>query len=143
VIFARINLSQTDYTTTLVDWAYIRNPDIDQLNDIYRSYCQYKKFTSVMPIFASEYTDRKNDVIGYYVDNHLVAFSLIRRFDQHNAEAVQFAWNYADPKRRLGILSLQTECAIYKSLGYHYLYLDQADDYKRAIDGFEILGPLE
>ena len=44
---------------------------------------------------------------------------------------------------RLGIESLQTECAIYKARGFKYLYLEQAHLYKQDMDGFEILGPLE
>ena len=54
--YARIDLSKTDYTETC-DWYYITDPDIDQLNEIYKRYCIYKRFTSVMPIFDSEYTD--------------------------------------------------------------------------------------
>jgi hypothetical protein len=38
---------------------------------------------------------------------------------------------------------MKTECAIYKSRGFRYLYLEQAHEYKKEIDGFEILGPLE
>ena len=143
MIYARIQLSATNYNTDLTDWAYIKNPDITELNEIYRAYCRHKSFPSVMPIFDSEYRDPRNDIIGYYDHNNLVAFSLIRRFDQHNAEALQFAWTYSNPRLRLGINSLKTECAIYRQRGFEYLYLGQADDYKREIDGFETLGPLE
>jgi arginyl-tRNA--protein-N-Asp/Glu arginylyltransferase len=95
-----------------------------------------------MPIFNSEFTDPKNDVIGYYDNQQLVAFSLLRRFDNENVEAVQFAWNYNNPNLSLGINSLKSECAIYKELGFKYLYLGGADEYKKKIDGFELLGPL-
>jgi hypothetical protein len=44
---------------------------------------------------------------------------------------------------RLGIESMKTECAIYKARGFEYLYLEQANLYKKDIDGFEILGPLK
>jgi arginyl-tRNA--protein-N-Asp/Glu arginylyltransferase len=94
-----------------------------------------------MPIFAVEYTDPNSDVIGYYSDNKLVAFSLIKRYSDTEAECVQFAWDYANPKLRLGMKSLKNECAIYKRLGFQYLYLGGADEYKKGIDGFEILGP--
>ena len=143
MIYARINLSATNYSTSALDWQYIRNPDIDQLNTIYQQYCTYKKFESVMPIFSSEYTDPKNDIIGYFDRGTLVAFSLLRRYDTLNVEAIQFAWTYTNPKLRLGIESLKQECAIYKELGFKYLYLGEADEYKSAIDGFEILGPSE
>jgi hypothetical protein len=95
-----------------------------------------------MPIFDSEYTDMSNDIIGYYDQDNLVAFSIVRKYDQDNVEALQFAWNYHNPKLRLGIKSLEHECALYKKLGYQYLYLGGADEYKSKIAGFEILGPV-
>ena len=140
--FARIDLSQTNYTES-VEWRYLDNPDIPALNKIYRDYCIYKHFASVMPIFDSRYTDSMTDVIGYYDAGKLVAFSLIRRYDDHNALCDQFAWNSHRPRMRLGIESLQTECAIYKARGFKYLYLEQAHLYKQDMAGFEILGPLE
>jgi hypothetical protein len=139
--FARINLSQTTYTPS-VDWYYITQPDIPQLNNIYRTYCTYKHFASVMPMFDSQYTDSDSDVIGYRDRNELVAFSLMKRYDSHNVLASQFAWTYHNPKTRLGIESLKTECAIYRERGFQYLYLDQAHLYKQDIEGFEILGAL-
>jgi hypothetical protein len=140
--FARIDLSKTDYRPS-VQWQYLRDPDIARLNQIYRDYCKYKHFASVMPIFDSRYTDIMTDVIGYYDNYKLVAFSLIKRYDNENALCDQFAWNYHNPKLRLGIETLQTECAIYKERGFKYLYLEQAHLYKQSMDGFEILGPLE
>jgi hypothetical protein len=141
--YARINLAKTNYRPE-VDWHYIQEPDIVELNEIYRTYCVYKRFGSVMPIFDTQYTDPMTDVIGYYSDNKkLVAFSLIKRFDSKNALCAQFAWTYHNPKTRLGINSLKTECAIYKQRGFDYLYLDQAHLYKQGFDGFELLGPLQ
>jgi hypothetical protein len=140
--FARIDLSKTNYKIN-VEWMYMSKPDIPALNTIYRAYCMYKRFASVMPIFDSRYLDPMTDVIGYYDQAKLVAFSLIRRYDEHNALCDQFAWTYHDPKLRMGIETMKTECAIYKARGFHYLYLEQAHLYKSEIDGFEILGPLE
>lgn len=140
--FARIDLSKTNYTPS-VKWSYLIYPDIQELNRIYRDYCKYKHFSSVMPIFDSRYTDPMTDVIGYYDQDKLVAFSLIRRYDNENALCDQFAWNYNNPKLRLGIETMKTECAIYKERGFKYLYLEQAHLYKSEMDGFEILGPLE
>lgn len=140
--FARIDLSKTAYMPT-VKWAYLTCPDIRELDKIYRDYCKYKHFASVMPIFPSRYTDTMTDVIGYYDQEQLVAFSLIKRYDNENALCDQFAWNYNNPKLRLGIETLKTECAIYRDRGFKYLYLEQAHLYKSEIDGFEILGPLE
>lgn len=141
--YARIDLSQTTYQPE-VHWFYIREPNVTELNEIYRTYCIHKRFGSVMPIFDSQYTDTMTDVIGYYSDKKkLVAFSLIKRFDNKNALCAQFAWTYHDPKTRLGINSLKAECAIYKQRGFDYLYLDQAHLYKQGIQGFELLGPME
>jgi len=142
--FARIDLSRTNYEPT-VEWQYItsREPAVlSQLDDIYRTYCIYKHFVSVMPMFHSRYHDPMADVIGYYDSNRLVAWSLIRRFDQYNAQCDQFAWTYHQPRSRLGIETMKTECAIYKARGFQYLYLEQAHLYKSEIEGFEILGPM-
>lgn len=141
--FARIDLDKTNYKPT-VEWEYLvpTEEKIQKLNEIYRVYCIYKRFSSVMPIFASRYTDPMTDVIGYFDQKRMVAFSLIRRYDNENAECAQFAWTYHDPRLRLGIETMKTECAIYKSRGFHYLYLEQAHLYKKEIDGFELLGPM-
>ena len=143
--FARINLAKTRYEPT-VAWRYITSRDSDtlaRLDRIYRDYCVYKKFDSVMPMFHSRYTDPMSDVIGYYDQDQLVAWSLIRRFDERNALCDQFAWTYHNPRLRLGIETMKTECAIYRARGFEYLYLEQAHLYKQEIDGFELLGPAE
>ena len=120
-----------------------REVDPEPLNKIYHAYCKHKKFKSVMPIFDSEYTDPNSDVIAYFDEGQMVAFSLLHRYDDENVEAVQFAWDYANPTLRLGINSLKSECAYYKKEGFKYLYLGGADEYKQAMEGFEILGPIE
>ncbi len=139
---ARIDLSKTSYQPT-VDWEYLREPNIAQLQDIYRTYCIYKHFASVMPLFDSQFTDSMTDVIGYKEQGKLVAFSLMRRLDDQNVLASQFAWTYHNPRTRLGIESLKTECAIYRDRGYKFLYLDQAHLYKQSLEGFELLGPQQ
>jgi hypothetical protein len=139
MLYARIDLEKTNYIQMQNNWEFIKTPDINALNQIYQKYCQYKKFRSVMPIFNSVYTDPKIDVIGYFDQQELVAFSLMKKYDNENVEAIQFAWTYHNPKSRLGIISLQHECSLYKSLGFQFLYLGGADEYKKEIDGFEIL----
>jgi hypothetical protein len=141
--FARIDLSKTNYSADHVDWHYITDPNPAVLDDIYRTYCIYKHFASVMPMFHSRYSDPMTDIIGYREDGKLVAFSLIKRYDNKNALCDQFAWTYHNPRTRLGIESMKTECAIYKARGFDYLYLEQAHLYKSQIDGFELLGPLQ
>ena len=61
--FARIDLSKTTYQPS-VEWKYLREPNITELKDIYRTYCIYKHFASVMPLFDSQFTDQDTDVIG-------------------------------------------------------------------------------
>lgn len=141
--FALIDLSKTDYRES-VEWRYLEPTDetIAGCQAIYRTYCIYKHFGSVMPLFASRFRDPMADVIGYFDQDQLVAFSLIRRYDEHNAICDQFAWTYHNPRLRLGIETMKTECAIYKSRGFHYLYLEQAHLYKKEIKGFELLGPM-
>jgi arginyl-tRNA--protein-N-Asp/Glu arginylyltransferase len=141
MLHARINLTETNYSQIL-NYKFIQDPSPLHLNEIYKKYCKYKKFRSVMPIFDSEYMDPKNDVIGYYHNEKLVAFSLLRRYDSDNVEAIQFAWDYDNPNLALGIRSLKNECAIYKEKGFKYMYLGGADEYKSKFDGFEILGPV-
>ena len=130
--FARIDLAKTNYTES-VRWTYLSKTDwqIEKCLEIYRTYCIYKHFASVMPIFTSRFRDPMADVIGYWDGGNMVAFSLIRRYDDKNAICDQFAWTYHNPKIRLGI-----------AREFDYLYLEQAHLYKQEITGFEILGPM-
>lgn len=135
-MYCRINLTKTNYEE--IDYRILTVDSFDSVNSIYKTYCDYKKFTSVEPLFKEDFS--RGEVIGYYDNSALVAFSLI--FDYKSANSVfaeQFAWDYKNPKLRLGIRSLQSECARYKKLGYDYLYLGEADDYKKKFDGFEII----
>lgn len=143
--FARIDLHKTNYIPhkqVFIMSMAERDDRMDQLKEIYRKYCVYKKFESVVPLFEGMIFDKYTDVIGYYPNNKLAAFSLIKRYDRQNAEALQFAWDYVNPDLRLGIESLKHECAYYKQQGYKYLYLGLADEYKSQLDGYEILGPI-
>lgn len=114
--------------------------DIPYLQEIYKTYCRYKKFKSVMPLFESEFYN--NEIIAYYDNNKIEAFSMIGIYDNKNVENYQFAWTYHNPELILGIKSLEHECAMYKALGYDYLYLGGPDNYKQKFDGYEILGPI-
>lgn len=141
--FCRIKLLETNYSVMKSDeWRYITDRNVDQLNDIYRTYCRYKKFDSVMPVFDLQYLDSSVELIGYYDKNKLVAWDMIRIYDSKNAEAIQFAWDYANPDLRLGIESLKNACAIYKQRGFDYLYLGTTAKYKQEISGYEELGPV-
>lgn len=142
--FCRIVLAKTNYKLMPESNAHLLDKgciNVPVLQNIYKQYCEYKNFDSVMPIFYNEFYDLNNDIISYH-DSDLIGFSLIRKYDEENVEALQFAWNYQNPKLRLGIESLKHECAFYKSLGFKYFYLGSADEYKNEINGFEILGKL-
>ena len=139
MIYCRIKLSKTNYQT--YDYAYIEDkPNLKKIQDIYKKYCDYKKFKSVQPLFANDIKVHK--VMVYYDEGKFVAFSLLYELDIHNIEALQFAWDYKNPKLRLGIKSLENECAWAKANGYKYLYLGQDDRYKSQFKGYERLGPL-
>lgn len=141
--YCRVNLVQGLYQS-IHHWKYLNvvESDIEELNSIYKRYCEYKKFSSVMPIFNSEYLDSSIEKIGYFHEDRLIAFSLVKIFDSENAELMQFAWTYQNPKMRLGIKSLENECAIYKDRGFKHLYLGEYHNYKRFLQGFEMLGTL-
>ena len=65
MIYARIDLSQTNYEI-MDNCKKLKSPFQKPLEAIYNAYCKHKKFKSVMPIFAEEYYDDKNDVYAYY-----------------------------------------------------------------------------
>ena len=125
---ARINLEKTKYKK-IKSYEILLNPDPNQLRERYYKYCNHHKFNSVMPLFDIEFEE--NTIIGYYDGDVLVAFSMICEFDNENAEAYQFAWDYANPKLHLGIKSLRNECAIYKELGK---LEDSENCYRKAIE---------
>lgn len=136
--YCRIDLSKTDYTTSSMA-KIVLEPNIPELQNIYKKYCEYKKFASVEPMWEAEFIWTHNDLIGYYDSAKLVAWSVITKYNTSDVYSVQFAWDYADPALRLGINSIEHECAYYKSLGYRYYYLGEAHKYKQNFQGFEIL----
>jgi len=141
--YCRIDLSKTNYEKldNAVMFVY---PPIDKLRTIYEKYCIHKKFTSVMPLFDSFFIDRTIDIWGYLNrEKELVAFSIVKKHDEKNAESLQFAWDYKNPELEIGYESLKHECTVYKQLGYRYLYLGEADAYKSKLQGYEVLGNLQ
>jgi pyruvate-formate lyase-activating enzyme len=135
--YCRINLSETSYDK--IDNWKINSETFNEYNRIYREYCSYKNFESVMPLFPSQCNDVNVEIICYY-DDKFVAWDMIRLHDEHNAEALQFAWDYKNPDLKLGIESLKNACAIYKERGFKYLYLGEVAKYKQQINGYEELG---
>tara|TARA_Y100001937_G_C7069732_1_gene307792 strand:- start:182 stop:640 length:459 start_codon:yes stop_codon:yes gene_type:complete len=141
--YCYIDLDETDYKTNLTDFKLFQKhekPPIEKMLEIYQQYADYKKFKSVWPIYAEELDPKVNDIIGYYDQNRLVAWSMIKIINPDVIEAMQFAWNYKNPKLKLGINSMKTECALYKELRYKIIILGEAHNYKRSINGFKIFG---
>lgn len=144
--YCKINLAKTNYSISpfaLPMPLLERSQQINVIKGIYKKYSDYKKFESVMPLFDIVILDRTHDIIGYHRNGNLVAFTILKIYDEENVESVQFAWDYENPKLRMGILSIEHECAYYKSLGYKNLYLGLKDVYKTKFDGYEELGKLE
>lgn len=138
--YGRIDLTKTNYQLD-PDATLLLNPDIEALKEIYAHYCGYKRFKSVEPLFSYEIL--KSDVIGYFDDSNLVAFSIISHVDEISVRGLQFAWNYKKPSLNLGWRANFHECAWYKQLGYRYYYLGSHHPYKEKISGYEILGPIQ
>jgi hypothetical protein len=139
--FCRIDLSKTNYN--LLENTRLLIP-VERINlyprflEIYKQYCEYKNFDSVMPLFKSEII--RNWVIAYYDQNDITAFSIIKFLDHTSVESSQFAWDYKNPGLRLGIKSIEHECAHYKRIGKKYLYLGEVAEYKTQFDGYEQIG---
>lgn len=140
--FCRLNLFNTDYQLYPKAEKFTWVSNIELFDQIYQDYCRHKQFVSVMPLFLSQFQDPANDIHVYYHEDQIVAWSLCHRYDEHNVESQQFAWNYQTPDLELGRRSLEHECAYYKKLGYHYLYLGESANYKAEFDGYELLGPI-
>jgi|TARA_R110000772_G_scaffold60728_1_gene137036 hypothetical protein len=139
-LYCCINLDQTNYEVE-VSMATILQPEPDALRQIYNDYCCYKEFASVTPLHDAMILNDDIEVIGYYDGGELVAFSLMRHYDSETIENIQFAWNYDNPELRLGIKSLEAECAYFKTRGFKFIELGLDAPYKKEFDGFEYMGP--
>ena len=137
-MYCRIRLKDTNYQEyenfRMLDSSYYK-----ECLEIYRKYVEYKEFDDVVPIFKEEFETHHCDVLGYYDQNHLVAFTLAYRFDSLNSVwGDQFAWDYENPKLSMGHIANKHEFAYYKRLGYDYYYLGPAMSYKEKLQGYEI-----
>lgn len=140
-MICRINLAKTNYKQ--IPFSFLSSEHFPVCEQIYKKYLQYNNIENPHPVFAEEWDNKakyNSDVLGYYVDSLLVAWSLIYKFpSKKTVLADQFAWDYANPKLKLGYKTLRSECAYYKSQGYNYFILGDSDKYKEEIQGFEIL----
>lgn len=139
--FGRINLTNTTYNITLN--AQLLNPvPIDEITRVYKEYCLYKNFESVMPMVPGRFAVPNTEVFGYYEQNKLIAWSMYRIWDDKSIVVDHHAWDYNNPKLRMGLRSLQNECALYRDRGFQFMYFESIAPYMTALQGFEILGTL-
>lgn len=139
--FGRIDLWATQYTSDLA-WQLLDPVPVNDVQRVYREYCAHKHFLSVMPMIAGRLTALDTEIIGYHDQNQLVAWSMYRIWDAENVLSDHFAWDYRNPRLRLGIRSIENECAIYRDRGYRWMYFETVEPYMLDLQGFEILGPV-
>ena len=140
--YAYIDLQETNYKQ-LVDYEILpKDTDPAPLLEIYRQYCLYKGFSSVWPMYAEEFGNPLNDTIAYRDNGKIVAWTLIYRVAKEHVWNMQFAWNYANPKLKLGYKSIRTEIAIYRDLGYKTMTIDEDMKYKSEVQGYKLFGPM-
>lgn len=132
----RVNLNKTNYKT--IEFKLLTSEHFTECEQIYKDYIQYKNFDSIYPIYIEDW-DRAT-IFGYYDNDELTAWSCYMVYpSKSTAHADQFAWNYKNPKLKLGYKSLRSECAYFKSIGYDYLILGDMYSYKQEMQGFEII----
>lgn len=137
--FGRIDLAKTSYKID-TEWEILQHPPVPELLEIYRDYCRHKHFRSVIPMVAERFTEPGTEVIGYRDRGRLVAWSMLRCWGAHSVLSDHFAWNYRNPHLRLGVRSLETECAVYRDRGFRWMYFESVEPYMLDIEAFEILG---
>jgi len=140
--FARINLDAVTYQANL-EHELLNPVPVDDVLRVYRAYCTHKNFHSVMPMVPGRFFVPGTEVWGYREQGVLVAWSMYRIWDQYNVVCDHHAWDYHNPRLRLGIHSFENECAIYRDRGFKFMYLESVAPYMAKLEGFEILGQLE
>jgi len=95
-----------------------------------------------MPLVPGRLTAPGTEIIGYRDRDRLVAWSMYRVWDRENVLSDHFAWDYRNPRLRLGIRSIENECAIYRDRGYRWMYFEAVEPYMLDLQGFEIMGPI-
>lgn len=140
--FARIDLLAVPYQASL-DCELLNPVPIADIQRVYRAYCAHKHFHSVMPMVPGRFSVPGTEVWGYRDSDRLVAWSMYRVWDPDSVVCDHHAWDYRNPKLRLGIRSFENECAIYRDRGFRFMYFESVEPYMFDIKGFKILGPLE
>lgn len=139
--FGRINLQDTD-CQSVVSYKILDPVPVDDVLAVYRDYCLHKHFQSVIPMIPGRLLAPNTELFGYYDRGVLAAWSMYRIWDDKNVLSDHHAWNYRNPRLRLGILSLENECAVYRDRGFLHMYFESVEPYMLDFRGFEILGPM-
>ena len=112
-MICRIDLTKIKYKQ--IDFVLLGLQDFPKCEEIYKQYIEHNDIENPHPVFEEEWnTEAKYnaDVIGYYDNDDLVAWSLTYKFpSKQTVIADQFAWNYSNPKLKLGYKSIRSECA--------------------------------
>ena len=138
--FGRIDLAATNYGAD-IDCERLDPVPINEVLRVYREYCRHRHFQSVIPMIPGRLQAADTEIIGYYHQDRLMAWSMYRIWDHQNILSDHFAWDYRDPRLRLGIRSIENECAIYRDRGYRWMYFEAVEPYMLDLQGFEVLGP--
>jgi hypothetical protein len=116
------------------------DPNTDQIEQIYKDYCIHKKFNSLFHSEVNNWLECDTKVV-YYDATDPIAWSKLRLYTENALETVLFAWNYKNPKLRVGINSMIHELNWAKEHSFKYVYLGPGYEvgsiYKANIDGFE------
>lgn len=137
-MYGRVDLTKVHYE--LDPKIVLHKPDYYEALHVYKQYCQYKKFDSVIPFYRDDI--RINDFHCLYQDGKLIAWQQTQLYTEDKvAWNEQFAWDYSNPRDKIGWRFKYHITAYYKANGYKYLYLGDHHDYKSKIQGYEILGP--
>lgn len=104
--------------------------------ELYESYCKHHDFAR--NIEWDNFKDCK--VIEYHHEEKLIGISLYKIIDKQFV-AMQFIWNYANPKISLGNIAQMIECKLAKLNGCSHVYIlggyEQCCLYKSNFRGFE------
>ena len=143
-IYAKVNLQETNYTPSKkIDYKLLpKDTDPEPLLEIYKKYATYRDFKSAWPIYPDEFNKPYNDILAYYNNGEIVAWTMIFLLAKNAVWNMQFAWDYADPSLKLGYKSIRNECGIYRLKGYSEMLIDRNQKYKTDLQGYEEFGPI-
>ena len=134
----RINLQNETFEPKL-DYKLLENPDSNKLLEIYDDYCNHKQFISPFPFYKEQFSHIDFDIVGYYDGYELIAWTMLYVINNDVVDCQQFAWNYKNPRLRVGFKSIETESYIYKNRGFKYIILGEASEYKSTCKGYELI----